>query len=121
MSIIPSFIINIFPIYHIFEVALLKGRLPATKRSQLRKWLKNLIRFVLVALAVVLGILSGNKLDVVLGVIATISVTPIVFIFPAAFHLKNIEQSCCRRCLNWFIIVFGFVVIVANVVLTFVS
>ena len=76
---------------------------------------------MIVIISVVLGLLSGNSLDYVLGIIATISVTPIVFIFPAAFHLKNMPQTQCRRGLNWFVIVFGFVVIVVNVVLTLVN
>ena len=121
LALIPTYVLIINPAIHVLEIAILKGRVPPeSQHSNLRKWLKNLIRTVVVAFTVVIAIVSASNLDFMLGVVSTISCTPVGFIFPAAFHLKNMEPKGCRRCLDWFIIVFGFAVMVVILVLTFV-
>lgn len=120
LSLIPTYLLNINPAVHVLETAILKGRVPESKRSLLRKWLKNLIRTILVAFTVVIAIVSADKLDYMLGIVSTLCCTPVGFVFPAAFHAKNMDPKGCVKCIDWFIIVFGLVVIVVILVLTFV-
>ena len=120
VALVPTYVLIVNPAVHVLEIAILKGRVPETKHSALRKWLKNLIRTIVVAFTVVIAIVSADSLDYMLGIVSTISCTPVGFIFPAAFHLRNMKPTGWRRCVDWFIIVFGFVVIVVILILTFV-
>ena len=89
MALIPTYALQVNPAIHVIEVLLLRGRVPEKGKSMLRKWLKNLIRGTIVLFSAVIAVVFAKNLDFMLSIVATISCTPLGFILPAAFHLKN--------------------------------
>ena len=83
---------------------MLKGRVPENGKSLLRKWLKNIIRATIVLFSAVIAVVFGENLDFMLSIVATVSCTPLGFILPAAFHLKNKASTALEKTVDMGII-----------------
>ena len=120
LALIPTYALQVNPAVHVVEVLFLKGRVPEKGKSTLRKWLKNIIRSLFVLTSVVIAVLFSNNLDYMLSIVATVSCTPLGFILPAAFHLKNKATTSLDKLFDISIMIFGIVAIVGCLTLTFV-
>ena len=85
--------------------------------SELRKWLKNLSRTIVVFLAILIGYTFYYSLHKILGFTAVVLGAWIVLITPSLIHNKLIAKSYCEKCFNWFIIIYA---ILAGLILGFV-
>ncbi len=61
---------------------------------------------------------SSDTLDLFISYMATISLTPIAFLLPAAYHWKLLAKKKWEKCLDLAIIVFASVAMVGCVVVT---
>ena len=78
--------------------------------STLRKWLKNLCRTVIVALAVTLAITFYYSLHKILGFSGVIFGSIIVLIMPSASHNRLLAKDNLERAWNYFIITYALLV-----------
>jgi hypothetical protein len=78
--------------------------------SELRKWLKNLSRTVVVFLAISIGYNFYYCIHKILGFTAIVVGSWIVLITPSAIHNKLIAKTSLERCFNWFIIIYALLI-----------
>ena len=80
--------------------------------SELRKWLKNLSRFIIVVLIVIISITFYYSLHKILGISAVLLGSILVLIIPALIHKKIVADSKMSKCFDWFIVIYGIVCII---------
>jgi len=59
----------------------------------------------MVALTVGLTLAIGTKLDKFLGIVGSLTCTPIAFTFPALFHLKACAETRRQKIIDWTIVI----------------
>lgn len=84
-----SYPLVLYPAHIIIENSLYSD----WKKSKKRQWTKNLTRTMLVTFTVVFTMLINTKINKFIGVLGSLTCTPIAFTFPAAFHLKAIAKT----------------------------
>ena len=77
------------------------------KYSELRKWLKNLSRTIIVFAAISIGYTFYKNLHKILGFTAIVLGSWIVLITPSALHNRLVAKTTCDKCFNWFIIIYA--------------
>ena len=75
--------------------------------SELRKWLKNFSRTLIVTSSVYLGYTVYYSLHKILGFTAVVLGSWVVLITPSAIHLKLVAKGPWEKCFNWFIIIYA--------------
>ena len=75
--------------------------------SELRKWLKNTSRTLIVALSLVISTLFYAELPRITGLIGVSIGTAVVMITPALLNKDLYAKSTYDRCLNWTIIIYA--------------
>jgi hypothetical protein len=75
--------------------------------SELRKWLKNLSRTIIVFLSTFIGFTFYYSLHKILGFTAVVLGAWVVLITPSAIHNKLIAKNNMEKCFNWIIIVYA--------------
>lgn len=103
-----SYPLVLYPAHIVIENIIYDGW-PKTKR---RQWSKNFTRSLLVLFTVILTILIGDKLDKFLGIVGSLTCTPIAFTFPALFHLKACAETPKQKCVDWTIIIVSFGILI---------
>jgi len=78
--------------------------------SEVRKWLKNLSRTIVVIAATIIANLFYYKLHQIYGFFGVILGSIIVMIVPSLIHNEVMNPSTGTRCCNWFLIVFAIVI-----------
>lgn len=78
--------------------------------SELRKWLKNLSRTIVLSSAVVISITFYYYLPNILGLTGVLFGTIVVLMVPALIHNKLIARSFWDRFFNYFILIYGILV-----------
>ena len=61
---------------------------------------------------------SSRTLDLFISYLATLTLTPIAFLLPAAFHWKLVATKIWEKVIDLLIIIFGTVAMVGCVVVT---
>ena len=84
-----SYPLVLYPAHIVIENILYDGW-PKNKKRQMSK---NATRTILVAFTVILTLLIGKKLDKFLGIVGSLTCTPIAFTFPALFHLYACAET----------------------------
>jgi hypothetical protein len=82
--------------------------------SELRKWLKNLSRTVVVALGVSISIVTYYSLPVINGFFGALFGTIVVILVPSLMHNKILAETKCDRCCNYFLM--GFAITSATII-----
>ena len=75
--------------------------------SELRKWLKNLSRTIVIFLAVFIGVTYYHYMPKILGLIGVILGAIVVIITPALIHNKLVANSCCAKAFNYIFMVYA--------------
>ena len=75
--------------------------------SELRKWLKNLSRTIIVTSAVFIGYYFYKHLHKILGFTGIVLGAYIVLVTPSFIHNKLVAKTPCARCFNYFIIIYA--------------
>jgi len=96
-----SYPLVLYPAHIVIENIIYDGW-AKTKR---RQWSKNFTRTLLVLFTVILTILIGKKLDKFLGIVGSLTCTPIAFTFPALFHLQACAETRKQKIIDWTIII----------------
>ena len=84
--------------------------------SELRKWLKNLSRVMVIAISLVISSLYYYFLPKIMGLCAVLLGTTVVMITPAILNNELVAKTCCDKTINWTLIVYA---VIVTVFLTF--
>lgn len=101
--IIFSFPLNIYITNYVTESLIFDQM----RYSELRKWLKNTSRTLIVALSLVISTLFYAELPRITGLIGVSIGTTVVMITPALLNNNLYAKDTCNRCLNWTLIVYA--------------
>lgn len=117
LSIIISYVLNIFPSNQIIESYLYKNM----KDGRIKFWMVNLTRALLVGVTVGIGIGLENGVGKLVSILGSLFATPMAFVFPTGFHLKLVCKDLWQKILNIVIMVLGCIYIVFGTVYTIVT
>lgn len=80
------------------------------------KWMKNLLRSIIVSVVVLIGYAGSSNLDKFVAVIGSFACIPLVYVYPPMLHLKAIKLEASPGnwhnsmiYLDWILILFGLI------------
>eukprot|EP00752_Nemacystus_decipiens_P008798 g7851.t1 len=88
------------------------------KKTRSKKWLKNLLRSVVVAFTVLVALVAGSRFDSFTGIVGGVCAVPLALIYPPLFHMSLFGETDTprQRVLHWALLVGGVVSGVASTV-----
>ena len=96
INLVCSYPIVINPANKIFEKWVFRCR-RLKKKSNARKWLKNLQRTLVVILAAYCAVALAGKLDKFLSLLGALFCAPLALTFPAVLHLKVVAKTRSQK------------------------
>jgi amino acid permease len=101
INLIFSYPLQLSPACNVLESYIVGG----WPKSPRRKWVKNMIRIVLVTITLIGALSVWNGIAYFLEVASALSCIPLAFTLPSLFHLKVEDLSSTKRVIDWAIVV----------------
>ena len=108
---IAGYSIVIAPANKILEHWLFKGSFGPEQKNQ-RHWAKNLSRFLIALMTVVLAIFLADKITQFLGLLGALLCAPLALTLPALLHFKAIAKSRSEKIFDVFLILISIAILV---------
>ena len=90
-----TFPLVIYPVNTILESYILpKGKeTPMRKKFKIRRWLKNILRCIVVTTIVFVAVALSKKLDKFVAILGALLCAPLAFLLPTLCHLKIVAVT----------------------------
>ena len=115
-SVIIVYPITLYPGFKIFENNIIKCKSKTLSYQ-------NILRIVIVAVTIVVGVTSINKFDTLMALCGCVVCTPLAMIIPPIFHYKllNKKQSRIRNIIDILVCIIGTVIALSVFVMTLIN
>ena len=108
---ITSYAIIIQPTFTITEGWILSSKCMPEKKTRTRYWLKNLIRFIIVASAAYISVALIAKVEKFLGLMGALFCSPLALTIPALVHMKLEAKTKSENFVNVILIIISIVIL----------
>ncbi len=118
LALFPTILMQIYPPIQILEhyaALTFRENKPAKQTAQVA------LRVVLVVAAVWIGVLFGEKFDLVLSLLGNLVCAPVSYLFPGLIHLALVAEDRGEKARDIALIVFGLLCLVVATVFTVIS